>query len=155
MRIARKPREFRDVDVTSFADLAFLLIIFFILTTTFSKSMGVSVMIPASSQDEAQKPDEEYPTVAVGPDTLQFRDETLTMEAFREALKKMNLKARPESERVLIVECAPEVTYDRYYQVVTAIAHEGGILALVESVESGESGKGGETAPPAVGGRGL
>ncbi len=152
MRIARKPREFRDVDVTSFADVAFLLIIFFILTTTFSKSMGVSVMIPASTQEESQKPEEEYPTVALTAETLQFKEETLTIEEFREALKQMKLRERSESERVLIVECAPDVDYDRYYKVVTAIAREGGILALVESAESGEGGGGASGSPPSGGG---
>ncbi|MBM4031608.1 MAG: biopolymer transporter ExbD, partial [Planctomycetes bacterium] len=49
----RKQRPFFEPEVTSFADIAFLLIIFFILTTTFVVPAGQKLDIPAASADPA------------------------------------------------------------------------------------------------------
>ena len=39
--------------------------------------------------------------------------------------------SRKENDRAVVVETAPEVTYERYYNVVTAIAAAGGVVALM------------------------
>lgn len=135
MKIARKPRPVGDIDVTSFSDIAFLLIIFFVLTTTFTRTMGLAVVIPSSTQDPAKKSEGEYPTVVLSPDSMKFRDQDVTMGELREQLAGMKLSEKKEEQRFIVLESAPDVAYSQYFQAVTAIAKAGGILAIAEATE--------------------
>jgi biopolymer transport protein ExbD len=157
MKVARKPRPLGDIDVTSFSDIAFLLIIFFVLTTTFVKTMGLAVIIPSSTQDPAKKADGDYPTVILTADSMQFMEKDVTMTQLRERLADMKLSEKKEEGRFIVLESAPEVSYDRYFEVVTAISKQGGILALAEATEEAKKKEAadsaaGTNAPPAAGG---
>ena len=55
----------------------------------------------------------------------------VTMNELRADLWRRNFPSRKENERAVVVETSPEVTYDRYYNVVTAIAAAGGVVALM------------------------
>ena len=59
MAIARRKRREANIDVTSFSDIAFLLIIFFILTTTFVKPAGRKMEIPSGASN-AEKSERTY-----------------------------------------------------------------------------------------------
>ena len=67
----RRGRADAEIDVTAFSDIAFLLIIFFILTTTFVKPFGHKMEIPAGSSDPAEK-DETVPTVVLRGDKILY-----------------------------------------------------------------------------------
>lgn len=160
MKIARKPRASGDIDVTSFSDIAFLLIIFFVLTTSFVRTMGLSVIIPSSTQDPAKKSEGDYPTVVLSADSMQFQDKDVTIDQLRERLADMKLIEKKEEARFIVLESAPEVTYERYFEVVTAISKLGGILAIAEpteeakkrEAEAAEAPAGTNAPPPAAGG---
>jgi biopolymer transport protein ExbD len=139
MKLARKPRKIGDIDVTSFSDLAFLLIIFFVLTTTFSRPMGVGITIPSRTSDPEKKSSEEVPTINVSKDVVLLNKDEVTMVELRRKLVDLKLPERVEAQRIVILESAADVPYQRYFEIVTAVAHAGGILALVETVEEGKS----------------
>jgi biopolymer transport protein ExbD len=141
MRIARKPRPIGDIDVTSFSDIAFLLIIFFVLTTSFVKTMGLAVVIPSSTQDPAKKSEAEYPTVVLAADSMQFEEKDVTLDQLRERLGEMKLAEKKEEGRFIVLDSAPEVEYERYFQVMTAISRAGGIMAIAEPQEGGDKEK--------------
>jgi len=148
MKIARKPRPAGDVDVTSFSDIAFLLIIFFVLTTTFTRLTGMALTVPSSTQDPARKSDAEWPTVVLAAGTMQFEEREVTLEELRDRLAALRLPEKKDEQRFIVLESAPDVAYNRYFQVVTAIARAGGVLALAEPAEqtaaaSGSAGSGG------------
>ena len=62
MRIVRKLKPTPDVDPVAFSDVAFLLIIFFILTTTFVRSTGNVLELPSGTRD-AQPREEKTLTI--------------------------------------------------------------------------------------------
>jgi len=139
MKLARKAKAAGDVDLTSFSDLAFLLIVFFILTTTFVRPQGASLSIPAKTEDPDDAPQEEIPTIYLYTDRVIFENRPSTLDRVRSRLFEMRLHERPEEDRVIILEPAPDVIFEDYYRIVTAIAEAGGILAIVEQAE-GEGG---------------
>lgn len=149
MLVKRKIRPFGDVDVTSFSDLAFLLIIFFILTTTFVQPMGSRLSIPAGTSDPNQKSQKETPTVNLSEEKILFEKDEVSLPQLRAKLEGMNLREQKDEARIIILDCAQDVRFERYFQIVTAISQAGGILALVEGEEGGkESGKPAATAAP-------
>lgn len=128
-----------DVDLGAFSDIAFLLIIFFILTTSLIKPVGKVVDIPASSQ-KSEKNENKNLTVTVMPDKILYgEDEESQKEVpfvnFRDDILSRNLKSKTEPERMIIVNVGNDVEYDAFFRVVTAISKAGGIVAMVEEEE--------------------
>lgn len=142
MPFKKKEKPKAEIDVGSMSDISFLLIIFFILTTSLSRPTGREIAIPAAQPPEQQKQtqtEDKTPVVNVLPDRLMMGQganseatEPVTFPQLRTALEKLNLRNAAEKDRFVVVEVADEVDYDRYYKVVTMIAEAGGIIALVE-----------------------
>ncbi len=136
-RIGKKRQGDIEPDLTSFSDIANLLIIFFILTTTLARPWGRQVDMPsASTPPEQKKQQSDTPTINLMRDkiTLAEGDESskeITMNELRRYLWKKNFPAMDEKHKTVSVETASDVPYERYYQVVTAIAAAGGVVAIL------------------------
>lgn len=125
------------------SDISFLLIIFFILTTTLAKPTGRAVDIPSASPPEQQKQTQDKtPTINVLADKILFaigqqngNGTEISMPELKGELIKQAFATRPEKERMVVVEVAEDVSWDRYFKVVTMVAETGGIVALVEGEE--------------------
>ena len=135
-----KSRTLFEIDVTSFADIAVLLIIFFILTTTFMVPAGNKLEIPSGSTDPAQA-DQKQLTINLTGTAIRygFEGRRMSVEELRTALLKENFKAKPPSKRIVIVNSTPDVPYETYFEVVMAISSADGVLALLE--EEGKTAK--------------
>ncbi|MFW6336792.1 MAG: ExbD/TolR family protein [Phycisphaeraceae bacterium] len=144
MAIQRRQREDAEINVSSFADIAFLLIIFFILATTLVQNSGAKLDIPAGEQDESEQ-EEQWPTVSLTPDTIGWGEEgrPVSFEELRDLLAELDLPRLEADQRVVILNTAPEVSYQRYFEVVLAINEAGGVLGLVDDSGRGGGGAGG------------
>jgi len=127
-----------DPDVTAYSDIAFLLIIFFILTTSFSVPLGRVIDMPSAAKPEVDKKEDRIPSINVLADRVMFgfgiedegSREITTME-LRMELAQFGFPLRPEEDRMVVVEVAEDVTYQRYYEIVMMVAEAGGIVAIV------------------------
>ncbi len=126
-----------EVPVQSFADIAFLLIIFFILATSFTQLMGVETDMPSGKK--AEKKAEKTNIVNIHNGEITFNDKGVSMPELRKRLDGLDLKAKKGEDRIVMLEATGRATYQQYYQVVTAISASGGIIAIVE--EEGGPGK--------------
>lgn len=137
-----------DIEVGSFSDVAFLLIIFFILTTQIAAFKGTIVDIPSGEQkNETKKKEDEkkqltifltgnFVRVAMG-DTAPA---AVSFEDLKARLLAENYYARPKMEdRFVILQTGDDVSYDTYFKTVMMINDCGGVLCLME----GEDEKGG------------
>lgn len=138
----RKDRAKAEIETGSFSDISFLLIIFFVLTTTFEKMSGRAVDIPSAAppEQQVQKEDKKTPAVNILADRILFgmdksEGESVSLSELKVRLMKLGLGAKSEKERVVIVEMAEDVNWDRYFKVVTTIAETGGVVAIVEGDE--------------------
>lgn len=117
------------VSVDSFADLAFLLIIFFLVAATLIKTRGFMAELPSGDPAE-DDPGERQPTIALMEEGLQWNGTETDLVEIRGRLAEMDLPNQVEARRVIILESVPSVEYERYFQVWSAIAVAGGIVAL-------------------------
>ena len=135
MPIARR-REKRELEIPtdSVSDIAFLLIIFFILTTTLSKLSGFTAELPSAdaSQKQAAKSDAKTPTVQITGGKLLFNEQEVSKESLRDRLLDLNLAAKQGEEKVVLLEAAGKADYQTYYETMAAIAAAGGVVAIVE-----------------------
>jgi biopolymer transport protein ExbD len=135
--MARKripPSRLRDrsveVPTDSFGDLAFLLIIFFLLATSLMQTRGILANMPAGEKSEQAA--EKTPSVVVKEGAIALNDKAVTLAELRRELHRMKLPAREEARRVVLLEAAGRVPYQQYFEVLTTIAREGGVVAMAK-----------------------
>ena len=135
--VRRKEKRELEIPTDSVSDIAFLLIIFFILTTTMSKLTGFTAELPsgAASQQQAAKTDAKTPTVQITNGKLLFNEQEVSMAALQERLLDLQLAKKQGEERVVMLETAGKVDYQIYYETMAAISAAGGIVAIVEEGE--------------------
>lgn len=129
----RRRNDEPEIDVGAFSDIAFLLIIFFILTTTFIKPAGSKMEIPAGSTDKSQKTEKQMTVNLQGEKILWGETQkTMKLDEFRDFLLEKKLKEKPEKDRIIILDSGPNVSYELYYKVVMAITYADGVMALID-----------------------
>ena len=107
MSIRKKYRAEPHLDMGPFSDVAFLLIIFFIVTTTLVRPMGRLIDIPSAASDKKEE-ERKNLTVTLMVDKMLFgRDEAsqkqTSLPAFRAELAGMNLASKAEQDRMIVV----------------------------------------------------
>lgn len=132
MKLSKRERSTPEIDVGAFSDIAFLLIIFFILTTTFVKPAGHKVEIPSGSTDESKK--QKQLTLVLKGDSILYgeKGENVSLQELKKLLAEQKFKDQTPDKRMVVLESQKDVIYDQYYKVVMAITEADGILALVE-----------------------
>jgi biopolymer transport protein ExbD len=119
------------VPVDSFSDIAFLLIIYFILATTLVRTQGFASRMPGGRQNQ-QQTEEKNPTCTLRDRTILWKDEVVTLDQLRARLAGMDLPDKPEDQRVIILKTTGSVPYQTYYRVWAAITESGGIVSFMQ-----------------------
>lgn len=121
-----------DIPVASFSDLAFLLIIFFILTTTFQKATGFLTEIPSGEKGEAQ---EKTTTVALHEEKITLNDEGVTMGELRRRLKELRLGEKDGDAKMVLLTATGDVKYQSYFEAMATISAVGGAIVIEREEE--------------------
>ena len=130
----RRRRKSPEMPVGSFSDIAFLLIIFFIIATTMDKMIGFVTDIPAGEKSDAQTA--ETPTIQLLPDRVVFNKEDVDMPTLRKRLSGLKLaQAQDEEGRIVLLEAKGNVDYQSYFETMSAISKAGGVVAIVKEDE--------------------
>lgn len=128
----KKPGE-PALPTDSISDIAFLLIIFFILTTTLNKLTGFSSEIPSGeASKETKQDDKKTPTVQLTNGKVLFNDQEVAVATLADRLKDLRLDQKEGEEKVVLLEAAGKVEYQTYYEVLAAVSAAGGIVAILE-----------------------
>lgn len=134
----RREKEEPTVPTDSVSDIAYLMIIFFILTTSIRKLTGFNADIPSAQQQQQQQQSEKTPTLKLHPGGMSFNDQPVDLAAFRKALADMKLEKRPEEKRVIVLDAAKGVDYQAYYEAMSAISGAGGIVGVMTEEDGGK-----------------
>ncbi len=133
LNFKKKELSDKDIPTASFSDVAFLLIIFFLLTTTLQRSAGFKTELPSSSKSGTPpKEEQKMPEIALSNAKLSLNDTEITMIELKRRLKqlRLDLKNNPE-EKIVLFSATPDVSYQRYYEVLATISAASGIPAIV------------------------
>ena len=128
----KKRRSVAEANIGPFSDIAFLLIIFFILTTTLARLAGNRLDIPAA-QESTKKSDADQPTITLSGERILWgaSERAIPLKELRGRLYELDLPAKDPGRRVVVINCSPNVIYQRYYEVMMAITEAGGVLGIV------------------------
>ncbi|HPD15299.1 MAG TPA: biopolymer transporter ExbD [Planctomycetota bacterium] len=130
LRRERRQYGLDDIPVASFSDIAFLLIIFFILTTTLVATRGFLTDFPAGQRSEKQD-EKKATTVTLRDGKVLLNNSPVDIPTLRKELRALNLRDRTGDDKVVMLESAGRVEYREYFQVMAAVTQAGGTLCIV------------------------
>lgn len=113
--LKRKSRVSDEIPTASMADIAFLLLIFFLVTTVFAEDRGLSLVLPEKQSEEVEvNPKNIITFYVVGEGTVQVRrgdspdKQTINYNQV-EAIARQELAANPRL--IVSVKTSPEANY--------------------------------------------
>lgn len=101
-KMFKKPRQSVEIAIVNLVDVIFILLIFFIMTTTFSKETGVAVDKPtAKSASEVGKQNIMIAITREG--TIHVNDRQVDQAALSDIIRRMIVET-PDREAVLVAD---------------------------------------------------
>ena len=134
-RPKRKQLGQEAIPTTSLADMMFLLLIFFIMTTTLTRVTGFVSDMPAGSKaDQAQS--EKVTSIVLHDEKITVNDESMSMPAMERYLRGLHLDQKAGDAKVVVLSTAGTVNYQTYYQTIALVQACGGVVAIEEETGS-------------------
>lgn len=93
MAFARRKREEPRIDLTPMVDVVFLLLIFFMISTTFVETPGIAVKLPESSSRVVEKTPEEIKVYLSREGDIYLQNDQVTLDQLRNRLRSHAQKA--------------------------------------------------------------
>lgn len=133
MKRRKQEKKHRDgtIPTDSFSDIAFLLIVYFLVATTLVKVKTITADLPAGEKS-TQAQSEKTPIINLRGAEIFFNDKPLKMDELNERLAALDLPNQDGEKRVIMLESAKGTPYESYFQALAAISANGGVVALVE-----------------------
>ena len=129
----KKHRE-GEIPTGSFSDIAFLLIIYFLVATSLVKVKTITADLP-SGQKQTQAQSEKTPIVNLRGAEIFFNDKSVSLAELSDRLAALDLSQQEDSKRVVMLESTRMTTYESYFQALATISANAGVVAIVEGDE--------------------
>lgn len=121
MEFRRRRRLERRLDITALIDVVLLLVIFFMISTSFIVQPGIKVKLPQAGTKEEGTPEDLVVLVTKEGD-LYYGDTKVTDQELRDRLGR---DARAEGNSVLIIKADEEAMHGRVVKVMDMAKTEG------------------------------
>ena len=121
--IRRRKRTIPELDMTSTADISFMLLIFFLVASSMDLDKGISRLLPPSDKQETEMQVERDKLIALTiseENTLTLNDEAVAMAEVRPKIASMMTAIGPE--HLISIQAAPTADYNTYFELQNEIA---------------------------------
>lgn len=132
MAFARKKREEPRVDLTPMVDVVFLLLIFFMISTTFVETPGISIKLPESSSRVVEKEPREVKVYLSREGEIYLEKNRLSLDEFRSRIGSYEDEA---SVMTFLLLADQDARHGRVVQLMDA-AREAGFGKLAIATEN-------------------
>lgn len=130
MKFQRQRREEININLTPLIDVVFLLLIFFMITTTFTRESHLSISLPEASQADAPIDEPQYIEVLVGADGQYSINDAPLVNTEALTLKRGILKVAGEQRDLPFIITADAQAQHQSVVRVMDVAGELGFSAL-------------------------
>jgi biopolymer transport protein ExbD len=135
MRARRATRLLVEPPSTATGDIAFNLIVFFLVCASVQPDSGRRQTLPRSETQEAETPQAEQVEVLLTRTAAAINGNLVREKQFVPKLKALLAdKVRPE-DKVVVVKSKPEVPYHHWIKYTTWIEDAGGIITVLREEE--------------------
>ena len=121
------------------ADIAWQIIIFFLVASSFANKNALNVDLPSASKDKATSKSEAL-TVIAGESILQLNDKAVELADLQETLARKLEGKTDDQERAVVIVYKDDLTFQRNADILYAVQKANGIVVFSPE-ESGTSDK--------------
>ncbi|NBW41900.1 biopolymer transporter ExbD [bacterium] len=116
MDIAKRPKVAVQLNIAPLIDIVFLLLIFFMLTSTFLKEQALDIHLPQSETGETSNNQQALQITAVDIDSFLLDGQSMSLNALKEKLSALN-RSLPEAHPVIVrIDNTSEATMETVQQ---------------------------------------
>lgn len=120
-----------EIPTGSFSDIAFLLIIYFLVATSLTKLKSITADLP-SGEKAAQTQSAKTPIVNLRGEQVFFNDKPVDMNELGLRLDALELAGAEGNGKVVMLESTRDTPYQSYFKAMATISESGGVIAIVE-----------------------
>ncbi|MFP6858693.1 MAG: biopolymer transporter ExbD [Roseibacillus sp.] len=119
-----------DPPAASSSDIAFILIIFFLVCASVQPETGLAQTLPRTEAKEEKREQSKNLEISITPSNIVLNGSPLKLAEFSERIAvALQAKSRPE-DKVVVVKSSADTPYDHWIRVSQAIDNAGGIITL-------------------------
>lgn len=111
-------------------DIAFILMIFFLVCASVQPGTGREQTIPRNDENEDDSQQIKHIEVSISPGAVVVNGEPIRTHRLRRKLEGMLAGKSTEDDRVVIVRSSPRTNYQHWVNVTSIIEKAGGIITL-------------------------
>ena len=129
MNFKRPKREEVGIDLTSLIDVVFMLLIFFMVTTSFDRIAQINVKLPQASSDQRESLTESIEVTVDTDDQVYIRGQKLIntqLSTIREALRE---SVRTTEDVPVVISADAKATHQAVIKIMDA-ARQAGLLRI-------------------------
>jgi len=115
---------------TAAPDIAFILIVFFLVCASVQPDTGRPQDIPRSEETPEKSEQSQNIEVSLTEKTVMVNSELVPLDKLSGKIKQLLAGKEKDSDRVVLVKTADETTYQRWVDATTTIETAGGIITL-------------------------
>ena len=119
-----------EAPASAATDIAFILIIFFLVCASVQPDTGRSQVIPRSEEKEDKSQQSKNIEVSISPGAVVVNGNVVDAAEVRAKLKSLLAGREREEDRVVVVKSARATPYERWIGVTEQIEEAGGIITL-------------------------
>ena len=133
MKIRRSALPAPHIPFISLADIAWQIIIFFLVASTFAMNDALTVDVPntTAQADPSQQSKESLVVQATG-SAVMIDGKTVSMDELQSTIAERLKGRKTEEERAVLMLGRGDLTFQRDVEIMYAIQKAGGVLVLSE-----------------------
>ena len=126
------------INITPLIDVMFLLLIFFMVSSTFRTSMGIDIALPEAETTGAQEEQAQTMLTVRGRDEIFIDGASVSLGELEQRLKAI---VQEEPEKVLVLEGDKEAVLENWIKVIDIARKVGGkeLVILTEPAQTGST----------------
>ena len=126
----RRPKYLVETPTSAMNDIAFILIVFFLVCASVEPEDGRSQVIPRSEKNEEQQASQST-EVGLTPATVTIDGTPYRLNEFQSRIRQILAQKKTEAERVVVVKSQADVPYEHWIAMTGIIERAGGIVTLL------------------------
>ncbi|RHX86055.1 ExbD/TolR family protein [Leptospira stimsonii] len=135
----KKKRVLEEISASSMSDIAFLLLVFFMVTAVFFVKEGLNVQLPRKNANPTTVLRENVYEILVTGETIKMRNKTIGTKDYRnlnDFRQQLNLLEIPDiSNKVALIKTTGETKYGNMLDALSAVQLRGFKLISVKRLK--------------------
>lgn len=119
-----------DPPASASSDIAFILIIFFLVCAAVQPETGIAQILPKTEEKPDKQDQSKNLEVSITPTSIVLNGSPLRLDEFAKRINAALAKKTRDADRVVTVKSAPDTPYPLWIRVSQVIEQAGGILTL-------------------------